>query len=82
MTNHSDTRHWLGITALAALLGLAWRNVQQVHRQRLHKRPHAEPEHIQTWEGEGGGVPVATNRTAAQVRPTPAPVAFPREVER
>jgi len=40
-----------------------------VQAERRTARPRAEPEHLQTWEGEGGGVPVDDSRTAAQVRP-------------
>jgi len=63
-------RQVLALAALGALLGLGWRGVSRAHADRHSTRPHAEPEHLQTWEGEGGGVPVDTNRTAAQVRPS------------
>jgi hypothetical protein len=36
-------------------------------RDRRSATPPAKPEHLQTWEGEGGSVPVGTGRTAAQV---------------
>jgi len=61
------------LTALVGLAGVCYRSVACVHRTRLQKRPQAEPEHIQTWEGEGGGVPVTEHRTAAQVEPTVKP---------
>lgn len=32
-------------------------------------RPAAPPDYLQTWEGEGGGVPVDEQHTAAQVAP-------------
>jgi hypothetical protein len=51
----------------AALLGGAWYVVyRQVRQQRALAQSRAKPEHLQTWEGEGGGVPVGS-RMAAQV---------------
>ena len=35
---------------------------------------------LEIWEGEGGAVPVAKTRTAAQVRPRKRPAASPRGV--
>lgn len=63
-------RQVVALGTLGALLGLGWRCVAQVQAERRSTRPRAEPEHLQTWEGEGGGVPVADNRTAAQVQPS------------
>ncbi|MCL4182952.1 MAG: hypothetical protein KJ011_05835 [Burkholderiaceae bacterium] len=62
------------LLGLATVLGLCYRTVCRVHEERLARRPRAAPEHIQTWEGEGGGVPVGTHRTAAQVEPAPPEV--------
>jgi hypothetical protein len=72
MTTHRS-HHLLCLAALAGLVGVCYRSVACVHRTRLQKRPQAEPQHIQTWEGEGGGVPVTEHRTAAQVEPTGDP---------
>lgn len=35
---------------------------------------------LEVWEGEGGAVPVAKTRTAAQVKPRKRPAASPRGV--
>lgn len=35
---------------------------------------------LEVWEGEGGAVPVASTRTAAQVKPRKRPAASPRGV--
>lgn len=59
------------LLGLAAVLGLCYRTVCRVHETRQARRPRAAPDHIQTWEGEGGGVPVDEHRTAAQVEPVP-----------
>jgi len=43
-----------------ALLGLgfvALSRVANVHKGRNHGRPATKPEEVQTWEGEGGGLP-------------------------
>lgn len=66
----SLTRQVVALAALGALLGAAWRCVAAVQDERRSTRPKAEPEHLQTWEGEGGGVPLDEHRTAAQVRPS------------
>jgi len=54
---------------LVALVTLCMRAVRRCSTERRQHRSPAAPEHIQTWEGEGGGVPVGTHRTAAQVTP-------------
>lgn len=36
-------------------------------RYRKSGTPRAKPEHLQTWEDEGGGIPAGAARTAAQV---------------
>lgn len=43
--------------ALAGLLALAWADLSRCHRARMRARPKAKPESLQTWEGEGGGIP-------------------------
>jgi hypothetical protein len=51
-----------------ALLGGAWYVIyREVCQQRAMAQSRAKPEHLQTWEGEGGGVPVGGSRIAAQV---------------
>lgn len=52
------------VTALAVLISSLFCR-RCYHRSQT--RPKTAPEHIQNWESEGGGVPVDTNRTAAQV---------------
>lgn len=54
----------------AALLGGAWYLLRRyAQQQREMSSTRAKPEHLQTWEGEGGGVPVGGSRIAAQVQP-------------
>lgn len=65
---------------LAAFGGLAYgiwdfsRYMKQKRIDRLQKRK------LEVWEGEGGAVPVARERTAAQVRPKKTSSASPRDV--
>lgn len=54
------------LAALAAGWLAGWRRARARRRQQ---RPLAQPPALQTWEGEGGGVPVTEHRTAAQVNP-------------
>jgi NhaP-type Na+/H+ or K+/H+ antiporter len=57
------------ILTIAALAGLAFAArhfaifLSEREKNRLAERK------LETWEGEGGAVPVAATRTAAQVRP-------------
>lgn len=44
----------------------AFRQLKSKGKNRLQKAK------IEVWEGEGGAVPVARDRTAAQVSPAPA----------
>lgn len=66
-------------TALLAVLAAgaycSYRGSCRRQRNQSPDKPSpAEPEHIQTWEDEGGGVPVSERKTAAQVEPRfPAP---------
>jgi hypothetical protein len=60
------------LVGLAAVLGLGLSTIFRVHQERQARRARAEPEHIQTWEGEGGSVPVGTHHTAAEVAPAPS----------
>jgi len=41
--------------------------------QARPSRPAGKPEHLQTWEGEGGGVPLDSHHTASQVAPRERP---------
>jgi hypothetical protein len=43
----------------------------QAHRRREAARPRSNRAAVQTWEGEGGAVPVSDHRTAAEVSPKP-----------
>jgi hypothetical protein len=46
------------VLALAGLLGLTWLDLRSCHaRRRRERTPPAKPETLQTWEGEGGGIP-------------------------
>lgn len=46
---------WLTVATIAML---GWSGLRQARRQRLaRKPPPAKPAPIQTWEGEGGGLP-------------------------
>jgi hypothetical protein len=46
-----------------------------------HKNKKAlQEKKLEVWEGEGGAVPVAKSRTAAQVKPRKRPAASPRGV--
>jgi len=48
--------------------------MNQKNKNRLQEKK------LEVWEGEGGSVPVAKTRTAAQVRPRKRPSASPRGV--
>lgn len=59
--------------ALLALAGLAltWSALSRAHTRRQAERSRAQPEPIQTWEGEGGGLPRIRVRSGARAtRPT------------
>lgn len=65
----SRSLFWLGaIVGMMAGISLA------THRRREQERRalSAKPEPVQTWEGEGGAVPLRTGRTAQQVTPSNA----------
>jgi hypothetical protein len=59
------------ILIAAALLGGTWYMVRKYVNQQKQAatQMREEPRYLQTWEGEGGGVPVGGSRTAAQVEP-------------
>jgi hypothetical protein len=53
---------------LAAFLGAGYAMFRRTARRELNK-PRAAPEHLQTWESEGGAVPVGGSRIAAAKPP-------------
>ena len=60
------------VAALAGLLTLTWMDLRRCHaRRRLERTPPATPERLQTWEGEGGGIP-AIRAHAPGAAPTEA----------
>ncbi len=68
------THRSLGTTlALAALAAGSYAMFCRRCHRRGQTRAKSAPGHIQTWESEGGGVPVDMNRTAAQIRSNQAP---------
>ena len=68
------------ILALSAFAGL-YAGVRHFLNFMNHKNKKAlQEKKLQVWEGEGGAVPVASTRTAAQVKPRKRPAASPRGV--
>ncbi len=65
----------LTLLAAAALSWIGWTALRK-SQQRLAARSKAKPEALQTWEGEGGGLPDggpgASVTPAAGSRDTPA----------
>jgi hypothetical protein len=55
------------VAAATVVLGL--REILRVGRARAARRERRES--LQTWEAEGGAVPVSRSSTAAQVSPPP-----------
>jgi hypothetical protein len=47
----------LTLLALAALAFTGLNALRKKHHERLANTPKAKPEALQTWEGEGGGLP-------------------------
>lgn len=45
-----------------------------------HRKSRAQEKRLETWENEGGAVPVAPTRIAAQIAPRNAPPLSPRGV--
>ncbi len=55
-----------------ALLGIGYvalARVGKVHAGRAHGRPAAKPHEVQTWEGEGGGLPGGGPGAGVKVAP-------------
>jgi hypothetical protein len=68
------------LVTLAALAGLAfgWRHFAIFLKEREKNR--IQEKRLEIWEGEGGAVPVAATRTAAQVSPRKPSKSSPRGV--
>jgi hypothetical protein len=54
---------------LAALAGFAVGARHFFKFLKEHEKNRIQQKRLEIWEGEGGAVPVAANKTAAQVRP-------------
>lgn len=65
----------LTLAAFAALAGGARHFLNFMNRKNKHR---LQEKKLEIWEGEGGAVPAAQTRTAAQVRQTKRPSASPR----
>jgi len=61
--------------ALLTIGYLALKQVNKVHAARFEAKPAAKPEEVQTWEGEGGGLP--TGGPGPGVKVAPAAVTDP-----
>jgi hypothetical protein len=55
--------------ALLTIGYLALARVNKVHSARFAARPAAKPEAVQTWEGEGGGLPTGGPGPGVKVAP-------------
>jgi hypothetical protein len=82
--HHATSSHGHGSSrllalALAGLLGLTWLDLKRCHaRRRLERTPPAKPETLQTWEGEGGGIPsLRGERTPGTAADATSPEATP-----
>jgi hypothetical protein len=58
--------------ALITIAYAALTRVNKVHTTRFHARPAAKPEAVQTWEGEGGGLPAGGPGAGVKVAPAVA----------
>jgi hypothetical protein len=65
---------------LAAIAGLACGARHYFIFLKEQEKNRLTEKKLEVWEGEGGGVPVAPERTAAQVSPRKASKASPRGV--
>lgn len=61
--------------ALITVAYAAWSRVGKVHAGRFQGKPAAKPQEVQTWEGEGGGLP--SGGPGPGVKVAPAAVADP-----
>ena len=55
--------------ALLALAYVAVTKLNKVHTKRFAAKPAAKPEEVQTWEGEGGGLPTGGPGPGVKVAP-------------
>ena len=55
--------------ALISLALAAMTRVNRVHATRTHARPKAKSPEVQTWEGEGGGLPTGGPGPGVKVAP-------------
>ena len=55
--------------ALITLAYAALSRVNKVHTTRFQAKPAAKPEEVQTWEGEGGGLPTGGPGPGVKVAP-------------
>lgn len=60
------------IITLAAVAGFAWGVRHFLNFLNEREKNRIQEKRLEIWEGEGGAVPVAATRTAAQVRPQKA----------
>ena len=77
--SHGQGSSRLLVLALTGLLTLTWLDLRRCHaRRRLERTPPTKPETLQTWEGEGGGIPAVRGQrtpTADIDIPLAAPLA-------
>jgi hypothetical protein len=59
----------LNTLALLAVAYVALTKVNKVHTTRFAAKPAAKPEEVQTWEGEGGGLPTGGPGPGVKVAP-------------
>jgi hypothetical protein len=68
------------ILTLAAIGGFVAGSRHFLNFMNQKKKNRLQEKKLEVWEGEGGAVPVAKTKTAAQVRPRKRPSASPRGV--
>ena len=68
------------ILTLGAFAGLAYGARHFLNFMNQKNKNRLQEKKLEIWEGEGGAVPVAQTKTAAQVRPKKRPPASPRDV--
>jgi hypothetical protein len=68
------------LATLAALAGLGLGLRHFLIFLKEHEKNRIQAKRLEIWEGEGGAVPVAATRTAAQVTPRKPSAASPRGV--
>lgn len=69
MRNTLPSRKFMVAAALVTVAAGWLASLGRSHVRRLKARPRSQPEHLQTWEGEGGAIPTPEGRTVAQVPP-------------